>query len=179
MPGGAVAEDSLTSFFSGEGAGFLLEERNEFAGILAAWQKLGVHEGAEAGAAHVPSAAEPVLKVDGFRGTEFRTHAATLAGQGINAECAVFFLYGIEPAAALTGTAVLAVILSDRGLGAADEIFGPYRFGPEDDVHVRHVDIEIADDGVLREMGERDAETRFTGASLAADDGNFTHGAAP
>lgn len=119
------------------------------------------------------------MKVDGFCGTEFRAHAAALAGQGVNAERPVLFPDGIEPAAALTGAAVLAAVLPDGGLWPAYEIFGLYRFRPENDVHVRHVDVEIADDGVLREMGKRSAEARFAGASLAADNGDFTHGAAP
>ena len=119
------------------------------------------------------------MKVDGSGGTEFRAHAAALAGQGVNAERPVLFPDGIEPAAALTGAAVLAAVLPDGGFGAADEIPGLYRFRPEDDVHIRHVDVEIADNGVLREVGEGGAEARFAGASLAADDGDFTHGAAP
>ncbi len=151
--GRAVTEYGLTAFFLRESPGLLLEKGDEFAGVFAAGQKLSVHEGAEAGAANVPSAAEPVLKIDGSGRAELCTYTAALAGQGVNAERPVFFLYGVEPAAALAGAAVLAVVLPDGGLGAADEIFGLYRFGPENDVHVRHVDIEIADDGVLREMG--------------------------
>ena len=119
------------------------------------------------------------MKVDGSGGAEFRAHAAALTGQGVDAERAVFFPDGIEPAAPFTGAAVLAAVLPDGGFGAADEIFGLYRFRPENDVPVRHVDVEIADDGVLREMGKRSAEARFAGASLAADNGDFTHGAAP
>ena len=166
--GRTVAQDGVQLLFAGALTGFGLEQADQLAGVFLPREELGVYHRAEAGLAYVPVAAVAFGEVDGLRRAELHADAASLTAQRVYLVDRTVEGNGLEGAELLALAAVYAVGLPDLGLVARDEGFGLLLLGVEQDMQVGRVHVEVADDLVLRQMGEGRTHRRFAGADTLA-----------
>jgi len=128
-----------------------------------------MHQSAEAGVGHGGKAAPARGKSDGLLRTQHHAGLAALATVRIDAPAAVRNLgNGVEAAVRLTDAAAVAGGRIDAGQVAREEVLPDGILGIEEDVHIRRIHVEVAEDRILGQGRKGGRQGRLAGAALAA-----------
>ena len=175
--GGAITEDEIVASSFTACARFFFEERDETTGVLFTGKEIGVDHGSEPGVGNEPLTTMPFREINGIGWAELNTNLATLAVERTDPVLAADVGDRTETAHVFTDTTLGADYrINDRFI-ARPEVFFLDLVWSQKHVQVRGVHIEVTEDGVVGQMGERPGYGGFPRATLTADDDYLTHGA--
>ena len=114
-----------------------------------------------------------------MRRAEVHTNPAPLALDRIDGESGRFRPDSVVSTGLLANTAAVTAVGVDTGLMPGMEFVDLHQIRFQQQVQVGCIHVQIADDGIIRQMGKCCRERGLAGAPLAADYKDFMHAAPP